>query len=94
MFTTAYYHYCLGRIPGHTTREPTVGFKLETNGFQFYAIANLDKTFLSQLMSWLFWIYLLVILTISSLFVWLPWIYLLAILSISYLIFFCFEKDK
>ena len=23
---------------------PQVGFELETNGFQFYAIANLDKT--------------------------------------------------
>ena len=23
---------------------PLVGFELETNGFQFYAIANLDKT--------------------------------------------------
>ena len=31
-------------IPGHTTRAPPVGFELETNGFQFYAIANLDKT--------------------------------------------------
>ena len=33
-----------GRIPGHTTRAPQVGFELETDGFQFYAIANLDKT--------------------------------------------------
>ena len=39
-----YYHDCSGRIPGHTTRVPQVGFELETNGFQFYAIANLDKT--------------------------------------------------
>ena len=39
-----YYHNCSGRIPGHTTREPQVGFKLETNCFQFYAITNLDKT--------------------------------------------------
>ena len=39
-----YYHDCSGRIPGHTTRAPPVGFELETNGFQFYAIANLDKT--------------------------------------------------
>ena len=37
-------HDCSGRIPGHTTREPPVGFELETNGFQFYDIANLDKT--------------------------------------------------
>ena len=36
-----YYHDCSGRIPGHTTRAPQVGFELETNGFQFYAIANL-----------------------------------------------------
>ena len=35
-----YYHDCAGRIPGHTTRAPRVGFELETNGFQFYAIAN------------------------------------------------------
>ena len=39
-----YYHDCSGRIPGHTTRAPPVGFELETNCFQFYAIANLDKT--------------------------------------------------
>ena len=35
-------------VPGHTTRVPTVGFELAsrvaTNGIQFYAIANLDKT--------------------------------------------------
>ena len=30
-------------FPDHTTREPTVGFELATNGIQFYAIANLDK---------------------------------------------------
>ena len=39
-----YYHDCSGRIPGHTTRVPQVGFELETNGFQFYAIATLDNT--------------------------------------------------
>ena len=39
-----YYHDCSGRIPGHTTRAPPVGFELETNSFQLYAIANLDKT--------------------------------------------------
>ena len=27
-----------------TPQGPPVGFELETNGFQFYAIANLDKT--------------------------------------------------
>ena len=43
-FATAYYHDCSGRIPGHTSRAPQVGFELETNCFQFYAIANLDKT--------------------------------------------------
>ena len=32
------------RDPGHTTKAPQVGFELETNGFQFYVIANLDKT--------------------------------------------------
>ena len=42
-----YYHDCSGRISGHTTRAPPVGFKLETNGFQLYAIANLDKKSLS-----------------------------------------------
>ena len=36
-------------IPGHTTRAPPVGFELETNGFQFYAIANLDKTSLMMM---------------------------------------------
>ena len=35
---------CSERIPGHTTRAPPAGFELETNGFQFYALANLDKT--------------------------------------------------
>ena len=39
-----YYHDWSGRIPGHTTRAPPVGFELETNGVQLYAIANLDKT--------------------------------------------------
>ena len=39
-----YYHGLSGRIPGHTTRAPPPGFELETNGFQFYAIATLDKT--------------------------------------------------
>ena len=40
-----YYHDCSGRIPGHPTRAPLVGFELETNCLQFYAIANyLDKT--------------------------------------------------
>ena len=41
-----YYHDCSGGIPGHTTRAPPVRFELnlKTNGFQFYAIANLDKT--------------------------------------------------
>ena len=39
-----YYHDCSGRIPGPTTRAPPVGFELETNVFQFSAIANLDKT--------------------------------------------------
>ena len=33
-----YYHDCSGRIPGLTTRAPPVGFELETNGFQFYAM--------------------------------------------------------
>ena len=28
----------------HTTRAPSVGFELATNGFQLYSIANLDKT--------------------------------------------------
>ena len=42
-----YYHDCSGRIPGHTTRALPVGFELETNRFQFDAIANLDKTSLN-----------------------------------------------
>ena len=46
-FAAALYHDCSGRISGHTTRAPPVGFKLETNGFQLYAIANLDKKSLS-----------------------------------------------
>ena len=37
-----------GRISGHTTRAPPVGFELATNGIQFYAIANLDKTSLKE----------------------------------------------
>ena len=32
------------KVPGHTTRAPPVGFELATNGIQYYAIANLDKT--------------------------------------------------
>ena len=32
------------KVPGHTTREPQVGFELATNCIQLYAIANLDKT--------------------------------------------------
>ena len=38
-----YYHDCSGsgRIPGHATRASSVGFELETNGFQLYAIADL-----------------------------------------------------
>ena len=36
-------------IPGHTTRAPPVGFELATNGIQFFAIANLDKTSLKGL---------------------------------------------
>ena len=31
-------------VPGRTTRAPPVGFELATNGIQFYAIANLNKT--------------------------------------------------
>ena len=42
------YHYCSWLIPGHTTRAPQVGFKQEAKGFQFYAIANLDKTSLQS----------------------------------------------
>ena len=30
------------------TRAPPVGFKLETNGFQFYAIANLDNIYMTH----------------------------------------------
>ena len=30
------------------TACPQVGFELETNSFQFYAIANLDKTLMEQ----------------------------------------------
>ena len=38
-----YHHDYSGRIPGHTTRAPPIGLELETNGFQIYAGANLDK---------------------------------------------------
>ena len=31
-------------IPGHTAREPQVGFELATKGIQLYVIANVDKT--------------------------------------------------
>ena len=30
------------KVPGHTTRAPTVGFELAANGIQFYAYANVD----------------------------------------------------
>ena len=39
-----YHHDCWRQIPGYTTREPQQGFELETNSFQFYSIANLEKT--------------------------------------------------
>ena len=44
-----HYHDCLApqfgnNVPAHTTRVPPVGFELATNGIQFCAIANLDKT--------------------------------------------------
>ena len=39
-----YYHDCSGRIPGHTTRAPPVGFELETNCFQYYVIANFESS--------------------------------------------------
>ena len=32
-------------VPGHTTRVQPVGFEQENNSIQFYAIANLHKTF-------------------------------------------------
>ena len=35
--------FCL-TTPIHTTRAPPVEFELETNGFHFYSIADLDKT--------------------------------------------------
>ena len=38
-------------VPGHTTRAPPVGFELATNGIQFNAIANLDKTFHKEMCS-------------------------------------------
>ena len=31
-------------VPGHTTGAPPVGFEPATDGFRFYATANLDKT--------------------------------------------------
>ena len=35
-------------IQGHTTREPQIGLELATNCIQFYVIANLDKTSLTE----------------------------------------------
>ena len=44
-FTAALLPLLFGNnIQGHTTRAAQVGFELGTNCFQFYAIANLDKT--------------------------------------------------
>ena len=43
-FAAALLPLLFGTNPRHTTREPQLVFKLETNCFQFYAIANLDKT--------------------------------------------------
>ena len=43
-FAAALLPRLFGKNP--TTREPPVGFELEINGFQFYAIANLDKTYI------------------------------------------------
>ena len=43
-FAAALLPRLFGRTPDQTTRAPPVGFELETIGFQFYAIANLDKT--------------------------------------------------
>ena len=42
------YYHDGNNVPGHTTRAPPVGFEPETNGIQFYAIANLDRTSLDQ----------------------------------------------
>ena len=42
-------------VPGHTTREPPVGLELATNGIQFYAITNLDKT--SLMYCGMYWLY-------------------------------------
>ena len=43
---SSFYHhkYFWTNVPGHTTREPQVGFELATNSIQLYAIAKLDKT--------------------------------------------------
>ena len=35
---------------------PPVGFELETNGFQFYAIVNLDKTFPNTCIACFCWV--------------------------------------
>ena len=48
-FTAALLPLLFGNnIPGHTTREPPVGFELATNCFQLYVIANFDKTSLRR----------------------------------------------
>ena len=42
-FAAALLPRLFGKNPRSYQRAPPVGFELETNGFQFYAIANLDK---------------------------------------------------
>ena len=41
-------------VPGHTTKAPQVGFELATKCIQFYAIANLDKTSLINILNNIF----------------------------------------
>ena len=43
-FATALLPRLFGTYPRSHHKRPPVGFELETNGFQFYATANLDKT--------------------------------------------------
>ena len=45
-------------VPGHTTRVPQVGFELATKCIQFYAIANLDKTSITNMLNKMKYLYI------------------------------------
>ena len=47
-----YYHDCSGKIPGHTTGAPPVGFDLETNGHTHTHIPGTRSSTTSTLSGW------------------------------------------